>query len=185
MAKDSKEQEAVELRRYAEKQLAKRLPGHRQEEVDTKRLLHELQVHQIELETQNEQLRQAQTDLEASLTRFADLYEFAPVGYLTLTAAGYVDESNHTAAAMLGVEWAKLLRLRFDPFVAQEDIGRWYQFFSAMTRETVGNRKSIELTLCTAGGHHAIRAQMNCVHVKTREFASKVRVAITELGPPG
>lgn len=185
MAKDRKEQEAIELRRYAEKKLTGHLPVRQRSEADTKRLLHELQVHQIELEIQNEQLRQAQTDLEASLTRFTDLYEFAPVGYLTLTAAGYVDESNHTAATMLGVEWAKLLRLRFDPFVAQQDIARWYQFYSAMMLEVVGSRKSIELTLIPADGQNAIRVRMICVHVKTKESASKVRVAITELGALG
>ena len=78
MAKDSKEQEAIELRRYAEKQLAKRLPEHQQDKADTKRLLHELQVHQIELETQNEQLRQAQAELETSLTRFAQSVRICP-----------------------------------------------------------------------------------------------------------
>ncbi|MFY9327663.1 MAG: hypothetical protein WAO76_06530 [Georgfuchsia sp.] len=185
MDKDRKEEEASELRRYAEKKLAGNLPLRQRSEADTKRLLHELQVHQIELEIQNEQLRQAQADLEASLTRFSDLYEFAPVGYLTLTAAGYVDENNHTAATMLGVEWAKLLRLRFDPFIAQEDIARWYQFFSALMMEVAGTRKSIELTLLTADDHNPIRVRMICVHVKTRESESKVRVAITETGKLG
>lgn len=181
MTKNSKEREANELRRYAEKKLAKSSPVAQPAKADTKRLLHELQVHQIELEIQNEHLRQVQADLEASLTRFVDLYEFAPVGYLTLTAAGFVDESNHTAAAMLGVEWSKLLRLRFDSFVSQDDIRRWYEFFSAILTEAVGNTKRIELTLCAVAGNGEIRGQLNCVHVKTTEPASKVRVAITDL----
>lgn len=180
MAKNEKHQEALELRHYAEKQLAERPLLPHAEEVDNRRLFHELQVHQIELEIQNEQLRQVQIDLEASLTRFTDLYEFAPVGYMTLTAAGFVDESNHTAAAMLGVDWARLLRRRFDPFIAQEDISRWYTFFAGMLLKPNGQKANIRVSLCEPG-QAAMLAQLNCVHVKTEAGESKVRIALTEL----
>jgi PAS domain-containing protein len=66
--------------------------------------LHELQVHQIELEMQNEELRRAQLTTEESRDRYADLYEFAPIGYFTLTRTGMVFEVNLTGAEMLGVE---------------------------------------------------------------------------------
>jgi len=178
--KVGKEQEAIELRRYAEKELAEHLPVPPRGKIDEKRLLHELQVHQIELEVQNEQLRQTQAELESALTRFTDLYDFAPVGYLTLTAAGFVDESNYTVASMLGVEWPKLLRFRFDPFISQEDIGRWYKFFADMLQEADGQRKNIKLTLRNSNGQ-IFPAQINCVHFKTKESASKLRIAITEI----
>lgn len=67
-------------------------------------LLHELQVQHIELEMQNRQLREAQQELEEARDRYADLYDFAPVGYLTLDESGIVLEINLTGAGMLGKE---------------------------------------------------------------------------------
>ena len=76
--------------------------------VEAERLIHELQVHQIELEMQNRQLREAQRDLEVSRSRYADLYDFAPVGYCTLNEHGVVLESNLTAASLFGIDRAYL-----------------------------------------------------------------------------
>ena len=67
-------------------------------------LVHELSVHQIELEIQNEELRQAQIELADARDQYADLYEFAPVGYLTLSSRGEILQANLTAAGMLRVD---------------------------------------------------------------------------------
>ena len=84
---------------------------------EIQRLVYELQVYQVELELQNEQLREAQFELSASRDRLADLYDFAPVGYLTLDTAGQVIEANLAAASMLGIDRESLLRARFSDFV--------------------------------------------------------------------
>lgn len=75
-------------------------------------LLHELQAHQVELEMQNETLRQAHIEMEISRDRYVDLYDFSPVSYLTLSSAGTISEANLTAAELLGEEHRKLINRR-------------------------------------------------------------------------
>ena len=87
---------------------------------DPQRLIHELQVHQIELEMQNDELRQTQLQLEASHARYLDLFDSAPVGYLTLNELGVILEANLTAAAMLGVPRSHLIRDRLIRFILPE-----------------------------------------------------------------
>lgn len=88
---------------------------------DALSLLHELQVHQTELEAQNAQLREAQAELEASREKYFDLYDRAPVGYCTLSAEGLILEANLTAAKLLGVERAALLREPLARFILPPD----------------------------------------------------------------
>ena len=85
---------------------------------ESQRLVHELQVHQVELEMQNEQLRMAQEDLEHERERYVALYDFAPVGYLSVTREGLIAQANLTAVRMLGVERTRLMPYLPDkPFV--------------------------------------------------------------------
>jgi PAS domain S-box-containing protein len=119
--KKREHREARELRRKAEELLKSRSPG--AEELDPAampNLVHELQVHQIELEMQNDELRQAQVALEASHARYTDLYDFAPVGYLTLDEDGLILEANLTAARQLAIPRSRLLKRPFHLLAAQE-----------------------------------------------------------------
>ena len=87
---------------------------------DFRRLLHELQVHQIELEMQNAELRQARDELEVALENYTDLYDFAPSGYFTLAATGAILQANLTGATLVGIERSRLLGQSFGRLVSAE-----------------------------------------------------------------
>ena len=95
-------------------------------------LIHELRVHQIELEMQNEELRRIQDDLEISRSRYADLYDFAPVGYLTLNKHGEILDLNLTAARLLGMERGLLINNHFQHLVLQPDKKRFLSHLNAI-----------------------------------------------------
>lgn len=87
---------------------------------DTRRLLHELQVHQIELEMQNEELQTARNEMEAGMVKYSELYDFAPVGYFTLNRGGVICECNLAGASLLGLARATVVKRRFAAFVLTE-----------------------------------------------------------------
>jgi PAS domain S-box-containing protein len=95
---------------------------------DTQRLFHELQVHQIELELQNEELSRANAAASAALEKYTDLYDFAPVGYFSLDEKGLMAELNMAGAVLLGVERSRLTGRRFQLFVAPKDRPVFQQF---------------------------------------------------------
>lgn len=141
-------------------------------------LLHELRVHHIELEMQNETLREAQLALEQSRDRYVDLYEFAPVGYLTLTRDGLINEVNLTGAALLGVERNKLIRRRFATLVCTEDRDIWYQIFIHALQ--LNERQSCELVLQRGDGS-CFHAQLDGLHRVVENSISVVRLAFTDI----
>ena len=115
--------EAGKLRRKAEEQLSakteKRSPSRGRQETD--RVVHEYEVHQIELEMQNEALRLSQDDLELSRNTYAELYDFAPVGYFTFDTNGVIREANLTGARLLGTEKQLLAGSPFTAFIPDAD----------------------------------------------------------------
>jgi len=88
---------------------------------ETRRTLHELRVHQIELTMQNEELRRAQVELDAARARYFDLYDLAPVGYVTLNEEGFILETNLAAANLLGVVRGRLIKQPLSRFILPED----------------------------------------------------------------
>jgi PAS domain S-box-containing protein len=93
---------------------------------DARQMLHELQVHQIELEMQNEELRLAQAELDASRARYFDLYDLAPVGYCTISEKGLILEANLTAANLLGADRRELIMQPVTKFILKEDQNIFY-----------------------------------------------------------
>ncbi len=94
---------------------------------DVENLIHELQVYQIELEMQNEELRQVQVQLSASRDQYTELYDFAPVGYMTIGVNGLIEQANLTTAALLGMPRVKLAMLPLSRFIFPEDQDLLYQ----------------------------------------------------------
>src|SRR5215467_340219 len=107
-----------ELRTRAEA-VSRSIPGEIRDlsKEKAQRLAHELKVHQIELEMQNEELRQSQAELGQSTDRLSNLYDFSPVGYMTLDASGTIVEANLTTAKMLRVTRHELLQKKLHRFV--------------------------------------------------------------------
>ena len=138
-------------------------------------LLHELRVHQIELEMQNEALRQAHLTMEESRDRYVDLYDFAPIGYLTLIPGGVISEINLTGARQLEVERGGLLRRRFATLVAAEDKDRWDQFLLGIFR--LRDRQQCELTLKRSDAS-TFPVQLDCLYMTTGNL---VRIAFTDI----
>lgn len=109
----------LELRRRAEVQLRKQGKNKKatafkpQSEVEVKRMLQELQVHQIELEMQNTELQEARGRMESLLEKYTDLYDFSPVGYFTLNTQGKIQLVNLTGALLFGVARSRLLGQSF------------------------------------------------------------------------
>jgi two-component system NtrC family sensor kinase len=119
--------DATELRKQAEARL-RIAPLQTGSAEEMQKVLHELRVHQIELEMQNEELRRAQTELDAARARYFDLYDLAPVGYLTVSDTGLIVEVNLTAVTLLGAAKSGLVARPFAQFIVPADQDLYYLF---------------------------------------------------------
>ncbi len=144
-----------QLRMLAEDMLRKRPSDmHRIAELSVMKipeLLHELRVHQIELEMQNEELRNTQSELRASRDRYADLYDFAPVAYFTVSQKGMIRRANLTGADMLGSERAHLLGRPFSAYITSGSQDVYYRH-RRMVFES-GTRQTCELKMKKSDGN--------------------------------
>jgi signal transduction histidine kinase len=149
----SRQMDAAKLREEAEKrlrtQMAELYPTRSEE--DSQRLVHELEVHQIELEMQNTELREARDELEAALEKYADLYDFAPVGYFTLDRDTTILAANLTGATLLGVERSLLIGRLFGLFVLEENRPTFAAFLDTVF--TSKAEETCEVALLKGGSH--------------------------------
>jgi len=114
-------------------------------ELELFRLVHELQVHQIELEMQNEELEQARDAAQSWLKRYADLYDFAPVGYFTLTQNGTMKQINLRGSILLGKERAQLVDRQFGLFVYKDSLPVFNSFLADIFASGVKNTCEVML----------------------------------------
>ena len=175
---------AAVRRRQAEKLLlttkGATVPSGNKEE--GQRLVHELEVHQIELEMQNAELLQARDEMAILLEQYTDLYDFAPVGYLALDRRGMICSINLTGAGLLGQEHSRLKGRRFDQFLARASRPAFAAFldtvFISLVKETweaallsEGNSpRSVQIeAVVTASGEHCRLAVIDITERKRAE----------------
>lgn len=143
----------------------------------TDELLHELRVYQIELEMQNDELRHVYSALEQSRDRYVDLYEFAPIGYLSVTLDGVVSEINLTGATLLGTERKNLINCRFESFVVPEDRDSWHSHLLHIKQQ--GRKHNCELRLCRTD-NTTFYARLDSLLIESASLPM-VRVMLTDI----
>ena len=180
--KSGETQESKALRLRAEQQMAVQTSAKIAAiTVNEKKLLHELQVHQIELELQNEALQQAKTLLEISRdeyqNRFTDLYDFAPVGYLSVNCDQLITEINLTAASMLGIERSNLMLQHFPQWIAEESRDAWQRKFLRLKQNS--GKQQCELIMRRSDASSFI-ARVDCCFMTCKQQPS-IRIALTDV----
>jgi PAS domain S-box-containing protein len=172
------EKRARALRRRAEARLRARPKGAPVEaSEDVVRLVHELQVHEMELELQNEELRRARDELEASATRYSELYDFAPVSYVTLDARSTILEINLVGASLLGLDRARVLGQRLASWVTPGTRKALEQLLAEVQRE---ERAFCDLTLTVPRGEVHLRVDA-VPEAPARAAEWRCRAALTDV----
>ena len=189
-------EDATELRRQAEERFGARhsdASARPTTPAETQRLLHELQVHQIELEMQNEKLQGARIDVEKRLGRYIDLYEFAPVGYLTLTRDGEIRRVNLTGSRLLGLERSHLVGKHLATLVDADSRSIFAEFLGkvfgketkaaceVLLRPELGSPFAVEFSGASSAGGNDCRVVVNDTSARKRsETLIAVRLRMQE-----
>jgi PAS domain S-box-containing protein len=143
-----------------------------------KNLVHDLSVHQIELEMQNDELRRTQEDLETTRDKYTDLYDFSPVGYAIINDKGIITETNLTLTQMLGVERNQVAGKPFSDFVYGNDQDTFLMHRRRLSETESG--QSMELRLLKKE-ENWFYATVECMVVKTGDSPAKqVRMAVSD-----
>lgn len=167
-----------QLRQRAEQQLCLLKSAVSDNEADAKKLLHELQVHQIELEMQNEELLSARAELDSSLIRYTELYDMAPIAYFTLGRDGTIFQLNLKAAEQLGIFRSQLKQQRFSAFISAEALSVFNDFLDKVF--TSPTSQSCELTLLPTHQNAALIVQVEAIANEDEQSCRVITVDITE-----
>ncbi|MHB8483216.1 MAG: hybrid sensor histidine kinase/response regulator [Nitrospiria bacterium] len=154
---------------------------------DFERVVQELEVHQVELETQNEELRTAQVKLEESRQQYSDLYDFSPIGYFSFDPAGLILSVNLTGAGQLGVDRRLLIKKPFHFFVDPRDQDRFRDHLQSVFRTQdryeceirIQKRRQVKSKM--EKDAQPFYAQMDSIFVKNAAGQSSCRTAISDI----
>ncbi|MDP1664285.1 MAG: ATP-binding protein [Methylobacter sp.] len=145
---------------------------------EQKELFHELRVHQIELELQNEELRQAQQELEVEKARYFDLYDLAPVSYFTVSKKDLITQANLIAATLLGLPRRTLLTRLFSYFVLNEDLSLYYAFCKQLFESN--KQQEIELRMLNNEGAQ-FWAHLDAITAQDEDGAPSLRITLSNI----
>ncbi|MBT6228612.1 MAG: PAS domain S-box protein, partial [Candidatus Scalindua sp.] len=146
---------------------------------ELRRLAYEFRVHQIELDLQNDELQQAQVELEYSRDKYSSLYDFAPVGYFTISDKGIFLEANLTCATMLGIERSSLINKPLSKFIKREDNNKYYRYILHVFEKH--EHKTVELVMVKKDGTE-FYAQLECVVTQDEDENPKTcRAILTDI----
>lgn len=143
---------------------------------DHAQLMHELQVHQIELEMHNEELRHAYDEADALRDRYADIYDFAPVGYFTLDRQGVIVDMNLAGSILLGIKGSQKGRHRFAAHVALDDLAEFDRFFAAVL--TAKHKLQCEIALLPTSHQPVASVRIEAV---PDEYGDECRMVVMDI----
>ncbi len=143
-------------------------------------LLQELLVHKVELEMQIVELQRSNAEMETLRDRYLDLYDFAPLGYITINRECLIGEINLTGAAMLGVGRAKLVNRRFSKFVSPQDGDRWQRLFMSMMEPANTEKQAIVLEMVRADASSFL-AHLECQREESVGASTMLRLALLDI----
>lgn len=168
-----------ELRKRAEDKLSQLPSGKELSEEEMRRVVHDLRVHQIELEMQNDALREAQAELLESNSRYTDLYEFAPVGYLTVDENSIFLECNLTLSRLMGIERGRFVGQPFSSYIAPNEKREFLAFLARIfeTRE----RGSLETKLLIIRNGKMFPALFEGIFVEDSNGKRQCRISVTDI----
>jgi PAS domain S-box-containing protein len=172
----SKEQRGITLRREAELAFNERNRAANTKNLEM--LIQDLEIHQVELQAQNEELRRSQIETEEARRKYSDLYDFAPIGYFTLDARGVILEANLTGAALLGLNRQGLIRRGFRRFVKQEDQEKLLNFCRRILEEI--KVQTCELKLWRGTGA-SLDARLTGIALEDGEGQRLCQVAVSDV----
>jgi diguanylate cyclase (GGDEF)-like protein/PAS domain S-box-containing protein len=145
---------------------------------EVKQMLHELEVHQIELEMQNQDLRETQITLDETRERYFDLYNMSPVGYCTLNEAGIILEANLTLSTLLDIHRSTLLKQPFSRFICKDDQNDYY----LKTKHVLVSEDDLSLELrMLASSNRIVWVQLTSICKKGADGYVELRIAVNDV----
>ena len=148
--------------------------------LSSEKLLHELQVHQIELEMRNDELQKLQIEVEESRDRYLDLFEFAPVGYITINRTAMVVDINMTACTLLGEVRSKLINHRLSKFIAPQDRDRWYRLLVLVMERVDFEKQAFDFSMIRGNGS-SFYAHFDCLRREVVNTQPTLRIALSDV----